>query len=290
MKRVYRSILTAMALAMLVASAVPAAAYNFSTLIYPGAISSGAYGINDSGQIVGEYFVLNDLNPKGFIYANGQFTPFNVEDATGTTLNGINNAGDLVGSYSTTAGVKYPFLSSGGKLTPIILSGANWGEARSINKNGVIVGDCIVDGVHHGFKYENGTPAFLDYSGAVETRIFGINDAGTMVGEFKDHSNVWRGFIQQNGQYQPLEVQGAVETRPNSINNSGQIVGFYSYDNDISHGFIYTHGTFTTLDFPGASTTEGSRINNYGLIVGWYDNNGFQARPVSVSTLGLLLD
>ena len=72
-------------------------------------------------------------------------------------------------------------------------------------------------GVHHGFKYENGTPSLIDYSGAAETRTFGINNAGAIVGEFRGQSNVWRGFVLENGQPQIFAVQDALETRPNGM-------------------------------------------------------------------------
>jgi uncharacterized membrane protein len=289
MKRLYPGILAIMLLACMVAPGL-AAPYRFTTLMYPESIMTGAYGINDLGQIVGEYFVPGDFYPKGFTYTNGAYTPFNIPDATGTTLNGCNNAGDLVGSYST-ADAKYPFLySSTGKLTTIMLTGANWGEARSINQNGVIVGDCTVSGIYHGFKYENGTPSFINYPEALETRTFGINDAGAIVGEFKDLSDVWRGFILENGQTKIIAVPDAVETRPNGINNSGVIVGEYSYDNDIDHGFILVNGTFTTIDSPGAMSTSIDRVNNYNQIVGWYDNNGYLGLPISLAWLNLLMD
>lgn len=291
MKRIYPGILAVILLAWMVAPGL-AAPYHFTTLMYPGSSMTGSYGINDLRQIVGEYFVPNDFFPKGFIYLNGKYTPFNIPDATGTTLNGCNNAGYLVGSYSIASGTKYPFIySSAGELTTIMLTGANWGEARSINQNGVVVGDCMVGGVHHGFKYENETPTFIDYPEAAETRTFGINDAGTIVGMFRGQSDVWEGFVLENGQSHILAVPGAVETRPNSINNSGVIVGSYSLEIDISHGFIYAYEKFTTIDPPGTISPSIDKINNYNQIVGdSYTNHGFLGVPISLSWLSLLVE
>lgn len=181
------------------------------------------------------------------------------------------------------------FLFSGGELTPINPPGATKAEARSINKNRVIVGDCLVEGKHKGFKYD-GIVTFIIYPGAEETRTFGINDGGTIVGKFRNtDSTVWVGFILKNGQYQPIQFPNALDTRPNGINNSELIVGYYSYDNNISHGFIYRGGQFTTVDFPGAEITEIVHVNNYGKIVGWYDDYGFLASPPSTPPLSLLL-
>jgi hypothetical protein len=87
--------------------------YNFSSLSYPGATMTGSYGLNDLGKVVGEYFVSGDIYPKGFIYTpteyHGTYTPFTVTDAISTTLNDINNAGDLVGAYRGTTG-KFPYF------------------------------------------------------------------------------------------------------------------------------------------------------------------------------------
>ena len=77
MKRLYPGILAVILLAWMVAPGL-AAPYHFTTLMYPGSSMTGSYGINDLGQIVGEYFVSGDLNPKGFTYVNGKYTPFNI--------------------------------------------------------------------------------------------------------------------------------------------------------------------------------------------------------------------
>ena len=72
----------------------------------------------------------------------------------------------------------------------------------------------------------------------METRTFGVNDAGTIVGMFRGQSDVWQGFVLKNGQSQILAVPGALETRPNSINNYGVIVGSYSFEIDIPMGLF----------------------------------------------------
>ena len=74
----------------------------FQTFDVPSAKLMFAIGINDAGQIVGEF-----TDPKGgtlaFIYAGGTFTTINVPGAKGTAARGINDAGHIVGSYSGTA-------------------------------------------------------------------------------------------------------------------------------------------------------------------------------------------
>jgi uncharacterized membrane protein len=60
----------------------------------PSAVNTDAYGINDSGQIVGTY------DGGGFLYSGGTFTAFGVPDAHYTDAFGINDSGQIVGIYS----------------------------------------------------------------------------------------------------------------------------------------------------------------------------------------------
>ena len=64
----------------------------------PGAVGTAVNGINNAGQIVGEYFTSpNTLNGHGFVYDGGVFTFFDVPGAIGTYPVGINDAGQIVG-------------------------------------------------------------------------------------------------------------------------------------------------------------------------------------------------
>jgi len=56
------------------------------------------------GQIVGTG------GPGGFLDNNGTITPIDVPGSFGTTPNGINDAGQIVGTYTDSNGVQYSFL------------------------------------------------------------------------------------------------------------------------------------------------------------------------------------
>ena len=88
-------------------------------LVYPGATSTQAFGINDSREIVGAYTVGtgNAAKTFGFTWTPGRGWK-SVNDPKGigsTTINGVNNAGDLVGFYNDAAGNTHGFLFSPGR-------------------------------------------------------------------------------------------------------------------------------------------------------------------------------
>src|SRR6266849_2832489 len=73
--------------------------YTYTTLDDPLAtttLGTEAFGINDSGQIVGAY-LATDLHQHGFLYSGGTTTT--LVDTQRTVASGINAAGRIVGSY-----------------------------------------------------------------------------------------------------------------------------------------------------------------------------------------------
>ncbi len=80
----------------------------FKTLAFPGSAMTQAFGINNLGEVAGAYSTGSGKNvaTHGFTWQPGQ--GFATVDAPGgagtTTLNGINDSGDLVGFYTDAAG------------------------------------------------------------------------------------------------------------------------------------------------------------------------------------------
>lgn len=75
----------------------------FLQLDFPGSTFTQALGLNNNGQVVGDYMDAGGLT-HGFIYtvSSGQYASIDDPLGVGTTIvNGINDAGDLVGFYGT---------------------------------------------------------------------------------------------------------------------------------------------------------------------------------------------
>jgi len=87
----------------------------FIDLAVPGASSTMALGVNDHDEVVGMYMVGTGSTAKmyGFTWKPGQgFRTVNdPHGTTTTTINGVNNAGDLVGFYVDAAGNTDGFLA-----------------------------------------------------------------------------------------------------------------------------------------------------------------------------------
>jgi uncharacterized membrane protein len=79
-----------------------------SVLDFPRATKTRALGVNNSGEVVGDYQLGSGRRARshGFTWTqrHGFTTVDGPDGAVDTTINGVNNAGELVGSYVTRAG------------------------------------------------------------------------------------------------------------------------------------------------------------------------------------------
>lgn len=168
-----------------------------TTLNYPTPTTfTSAEGINDGGEIVGNYF--DNTGEHGFLYASGTFATIDDPKATaGSGANGINNWGQIVGVYGDSAGT-HAYLYFHGTFTTIDDpdSAVNTG-ASGINDWGDIVGTYRdATNTPHGFLYSHGVFTTVDDpKGTKGTILFGINDWGQMVGAYFDANNVSHGLL-----------------------------------------------------------------------------------------------
>ena len=219
---------------------------------------SAAAGINNLNQIVGSSDAL------GFLDNNGVFTlinvpgSINVPNGAPTLPNGINNTGQIVGTYYTSS------VSSPNPPT-------------------------------FGFLDTNGVFSTISVPGSPATGANGINDAGQIVGFYRSVDfRSGHGFLENNGVFTTIDVPGGSFTTAEGINNLGQIVGTFSNSTGFEEGFLDINGVFTTINVPGSVDTAASGINNSGQIVGWFiDANdqlsGFLATPITVPEPASLL-
>jgi probable HAF family extracellular repeat protein len=162
----------------------------------PGALSTAPSGINDAGTIVGTY--LNSAShDQGFVYANGSFTTISGPGADGlfTYVNGINNQGDVVGTYGG-----HGFVFSDGVLHTFNAPGDIVGStvAQGINNLGQVVGffqTTNPDQPIEGYLYTSGIFQDIAIPGSFATFPTGINDSGQIAGYDEGRAGNASGFI-----------------------------------------------------------------------------------------------
>jgi probable HAF family extracellular repeat protein len=165
--------------------------YSYTTFDDPAATQqaggTGAWGVNDSGQIVGLY--VNAAGEHGYLMSGGAFSTLDDPLAAGVTdAYGINNTGQIVGYYhNASGGHGFLFNPNGGTwMTLDDPSAVGDTAAIGISATGQIVGDYVgSNGKFHGFIYSNGTYApfdILELPYVTSTVVRGINSAGLMVG------------------------------------------------------------------------------------------------------------
>lgn len=195
--------------------------------------------------------------------------------AVSTSVYGINNLGQIVGSYFD--GSQYhAFLNSGGVFStvtdPGLIASPYAYYAAGINDSGAITLNSEgTSGLFNAAVDNSGSFSSIHYPGSSFTGAGGINKSGEIVGFFSDTSNEFaQAFSYIGGAFTVLDDPGATQTLASGVDSAGDIVG---YDTDSSgyHGFLDVGGTFTSIEYPGAENkTDATGINDSGEIVGYY--------------------
>jgi hypothetical protein len=191
--------------------------------------------------------------------------------ASQTIVNGINDAGQMVGSYiAGTVEHGFTLTLSGSVFASIDYPGAARTRAVGINNAGDIVGCYTLDPLKlcdSGFLLSGGTFTPIAYPGAVNTDPTGIADTGEIVGGFNDGLG---GFIRIGTTYVQLTNPQATSLRAWGINNLLTIAGELRQAPLASRGFVLKDSTFNTITFPGGQEMIARGINAAEQVVGQF--------------------
>lgn len=204
---------------------------------------------------------------------NGTFTTIDFPGSTFTIPWSINSRGDIVGTYSNSAGT-HGFLLSGGQYTPIDYPGSNDTEVYGINSSGDIHGYyAAADGTFHTFVLTSSKFTKIDFPGATSTEGWGINDRGETVGLYiaADKSN--HGYLLSNGRFTTIDFPGSATSSLSGINAQGDITGTYQ-SGSVTYGYSLSGGDFTSIGYAGATYTNTTGLNARGDVAGRFTVGG----------------
>ena len=268
-----------------------AANYRFFTLSYPATQAYAANGINDAFRIGGNYDSdATTILLNGFVvtppYSTADYSPVAYPNAQGTAVYGINNRGDLAGSYYSGSN-EFGYVKHGNTYTSYANPKTTVGvtELLALNDRGFAVGNYYDSAYNaHGFvlNLRTGTYFELVPPGAAGNgvAVTGINDRNEVVGFIYSSSyNVEAAFSYKDGRYHQYTFPNAVATEAEGINNYGEIVGDYALVDGRSHGFALKDGKFVTVDDSNGSQGSGTlafSVNDFGAIVGIYQDATLQ--------------
>lgn len=197
--------------------------------------------------VAGPQFSLGTTNGTPFFLKGSTFTPFTMTIGGTTykkfTVWSINKWSTTVGAFTDAAGKRHGFKrTSGGKAIALNFPGAAQTEAMAINDNGTIVGyyskTASPNLFRHGFIYNNGQFAKLDYPNSVlQTELTGISDSNLIIGTTIKGSNATASFLYKNGTFKKIVMPNSnVPTYAYGVSPSKNLVaGFSGYT-----GFIAT--------------------------------------------------
>jgi probable HAF family extracellular repeat protein len=214
---------------------------------------------------------------------NFKFTSIDFPGAVVTAARGINNHGDIAGSYRIPGSPRQAMLLKKGKFIPLAppAPDASFSEATSINDRGDVTGQWgDANGFFHGFLFSDGVLTILDVPGATDTYALGVNDSGLVAGYWdlldpNGNTLAVYGFTWKDGGFIDTQINfpGAAGSGLFGVNARGDLSGVWVPDvnGNIEHGFVCPKSApcFSyDASAPGTVLTQGDGINAHGQVAG----------------------
>jgi uncharacterized membrane protein len=254
----------------------------------PGSHYSFAFGLNNTGLVVGSFVDANNVY-EGFIYNGSTYKEIS-QSASLTQANGVNDNNIVVGDYIGMDELSHGFFLRDGQFTSF-----DAGQGESIPDETSSTLSTYIYAINNagnfvGYTQKQGEPAiaYISLNGTVKhftfqgdyTFAYGINNNNQIVGWFLDsHFNAHGFFRGAGGRMTQIDYPGATTTVCVGINDLNEITGYYVDTKNVPHGFIRYKGKLRTAPLPGVSG-----INNSEVFVGSYiakngNNYGYIATP-----------
>lgn len=259
---------------------------------------SQALAINRSGDVVGDFGVINGRGSRSFFWqrstgmveipAPARNFASDINDARVITLN----------TFDVLPRQAFAFFSGSFIGLPSPFGVPNGIVANAINNSNQIVGSSAPDLVTRAATLwsPRGT-VLLGNLGGGSSSANDINDNGVVVGSSRTANGQTHPFVWSNGQIRDLgTLSGSTDCEATSINNQNAIVGWCSLGLEFI-GFRFANGVLAPLARSGpASQDMPASINDEGFVVG---TNGFffpanpndsPSRPIAWAPDGTVID
>jgi probable HAF family extracellular repeat protein len=246
---------------------------------------TGAFGINDAGEVVGYSFgsFSGGFGRRAIVVRGGVTTELpNLGAPLYSWAFGINQAGQIVGEAgvpqtATQPSAIHAVLWSGNSITDLGTLGGLDSHAHGINDLGHIVGSSLTSsGEEHAFVYINGVMTDLGTLGGPGSYAIDINNRGQIVGLAQRAGDAnWYPFLYENGQMIDLLALPEVRaigcerwtgTKPGNpdgdlpnvaLNERGDIAGVCDVGSFTPHLIVISTASAVVRGVPGDLSGEG---------------------------------
>ncbi len=273
--------------------------YKVTDLGTLGGSTSQAYGINASGQVVGDATTSSGVT-HAFLYSSTDgITDLDTLGGTSSHARGINDAGNVVGfSQIAGDGATHAFLYNGAndpKMSDLGHLSGNNSYAYAINNAQPfqIVGWADMagppgDGSGNGSGFSVTTHAasfsslgpsdFGTLLGGTSSCAYGINLQGNVVGFSQTSSGADHAFLYYGSTKQTKDLGallGSTSSCAYGINDASNVVG-YTHTSSGDHAFLYRDDSNSVTDLAtlGGANSYAFAINNNDQVVGSSDLDG----------------
>jgi len=139
-----------------------------------GGSRSVAYGLDDSGRVVGWSDTAGDTSDHAFLWENGVMRDLGTLGGPSSVAAGAHASGPVVGGADAPDGSQRAFVLAGGEmadLNTLIPAGTGWelDLATAVNASGQIAGRGAIGGEFHAYIATPATATVDDLSGLVES-------------------------------------------------------------------------------------------------------------------------
>jgi probable HAF family extracellular repeat protein len=234
--------------------------------------------VSNSGQVVGFYYGFITPNPadelvRSFLYSNGKMTDIQLMPPADAYAYGINDSGQVIGSFFSPTDYLHPFLFSNGLTTDLGTLGGQEAQAYGINAVGQITGfSGLSDGRAHAFLYDQGTMKDIGELGGGWSAGNAINDSAEITGSSVPAGSIFparHAFLYSAGSIKDLGTLGGLSSDGHAINAFGQITGVSATGNGYeAHAFLYSNAKMQDLAGLEGNYTSGNGLDNWGQVVG----------------------